>query len=271
MFLNIPASCNLPVPKIIAPERLLRKQKELCPEILSAVWLGTISPVSAKVSAYIDDNWAYEEIQIFQIVVKNADELYYVARAIYRSVLYPCLLIIQYKGKCLLSACAFEKGKRESDQNILHTPTFSHWLHEDYYSEEAKVFLKKVNSILNMEGSLKTLYQRIVGEIQMFPLGGIGSKQYLMSIIKWLRGSCSPKYLDTVLSICTPHKKYSPRNGSIAAKYEKSKDGRQYTYSYDAEDVWYCLMMNEATRKIIETRKYQNLEEIIYRMENMGI
>lgn len=271
MFLDIPASCNFAVPKVISPERLLQNQEEICSEVLSAVWFGTISPASANVSAYIDDTWAYEEIQLFRIVIDNTDNLYDIARAIYRAVRYPCLLVIQYKEKYLLSGCKFELGKRDPERNILHTPAFSHWLHDSFYSHEAENFLRKIESLLNTESSLKEMYQGVVGEIQMFALGGIGSKQYLVSIIKWLRGSCSLKYLDTVLSICTPYKKYSPRNGSIAAKYEKSRATKQYTYSYDAEDVWYFLMMNEETRRIIETRKYRNLEEIIYRMENMGV
>lgn len=155
----------------------------------------------------------------------------------------------------------------DSDKNILRNPAFSHWIHNDFKSDEAKLFIQKVNLQLNADGSLREIYFGILHAIQMFPLGGIGNRQYLIRIVKWLIGSCSSDFFEAAFQTCTPYKKYAPQNTSKKSKYAANHQGQAYTYSYDTEDVWYSLMMEETTKRAIQGRRYSNLEEIIYRMD----
>ena len=55
-------------------------------------------------------------------------------------------------------------------------------------------------------------------------------------------------------------------SGNIA-KYDSNLRTSTYSCVYDEEDVWYCLMMYEDTRKIIQNGRYRNLEDVIYRMD----
>lgn len=262
---EMPEKSKFAVPKHIDPAQIFR-----IPEASLAVdsieWIGTVSPISAHVSAYKDERSVYEEIQIFKVALTQTDDLYHTVSAIFRSILYPCLLIIQCNSKFLLSACAFDIGKQDPDRNILRRPALSHWIHTDYRSSDAGKFIDRINMYLNSEDSLKEIYLNILHEVQMFPLGGIHSKQYLIRIVKWLCGSCSPPFFNRVFTTCTPYKKYAPKDNSIRAKYEKRPHNQNYTYSYDAEDVWYSLMMEPSIQKVIHARKYHNLEELIYRM-----
>lgn len=265
-YIDVPEKCKFAAPKHIDPAQIFHNHKDP-PAVDGIKWIGTISPVSAHVSAYKDERSAYEEIQILSISLTQADDLSQTVSAVFRAILYPCLLIVRYSDKFLLSACAFDIGKRDSDRNILRHPALSHWIHSDYCSSEAEEFIGKINLHLNAEGSLKEIYLNILHEIQMFPLGGICSKQYLISIVKWLRGSCSAKFLSSTFATCTPYKKYAPKDSSIRARYEKKSSGQSYTYTYDAEEVWYSLIMEPSTEKIIRARKYRNLEDLIYRMD----
>ena len=270
-LLNIPVKCKFSAPKPIKPEKLMPDMNGQQMSVASIEWLGKISPLTANVSPYSDERYTFEEIQILHICLTEPNDLYRVAREIFRSIRYPVLLLMQYEEKCLLSSCIFEVGKRNSDQNILRQPALSHWIHADYMSEEAKIFLSHINQQLNMDGSLRDMYLNIHHEIQMFPLGGIKSRQYLTNIVKWIVGSCSLEFLENNFKECTPYKRYVLTSGRVSEKYEKDKSGKNYSYSYDAEDVWYCLMTEETTRNRIINRRYSNLEEIVYRMEYSGI
>lgn len=265
-FIDIPEKCRFAVPKHIDPAQIFHNDEALC-AVNNIEWLGKISPISAHVSEYRDERHVYEEIQILFVDLTKADDLYHTASAIFRAIRYHCLLIMRYSSKFLLSASAFEIGKLDPDQNILRRPALSHWIHKDYLSPDAEKFMAKMNSCLNAEGSLKEIYLNVLHEIQMFPLGGIHSKQCVINIVRWLRGGCSDGFLARAFSTCTPYKKYAPRDGSIRAQYEKRPYSQNYTYSYDAEDVWYSLIMEPSTERVIRARKYRNLEEIIYRMD----
>ena len=173
-FLNIPEKCRFSTPKIIKIDHISKGQESQCQTISSIEWLGTISPVSANVTSYTDEYQSYNEIQILHICVSDTNDLYHAVKAIYRAILYPTLLVVQYKDKYLLSACAYQIGKMDSDKNILRNPAFSHWIHNDFKSDEAKLFIQKVNLQLNADGSLREIYFGILHAIQMFPLGGIG-------------------------------------------------------------------------------------------------
>ena len=267
-WIEVPEKCRFAVPKHINPAQIFRNQEESSFAINDIEWIGTISPVSAHVSVYKDERSTYEEIQIFCINLVETDDLYHTASIFFRTIRYPCLLIMKYNDKFLLSACAFEIGKRDTEQNILRRPSLSHWIHKDYCSVEANKFMSKINLHLNAEGSLKEVYLNILHEIQMFHLGGIYSKQYLISIVKRLRGSCSSNFFDRVFRPCTPYKKYAPMSNSIKAKYEEKRQRQSYTYIYDSEDIWYSLVMEPSTEKIILARKYRNLEELVYRMDS---
>ena len=266
-FLNIPEKCRFSTPKIIKIDHISKGQESQCQTISSIEWLGTISPVSANVTSYTDEYQSYNEIQILHICVSDTNDLYHAVKAIYRAILYPTLLVVQYKDKYLLSACAYQIGKMDSDKNILRNPAFSHWIHNDFKSDEAKLFIQKVNLQLNADGSLREIYFGILHAIQMLPLGGIGNRQYLIRIVKWLIGSCSSDFFEAAFQTCTPYKKYAPQNTSKKSKYAADHQGQAYTYSYDTEDVWYSLMMEETTKRAIQGRRYSNLEEIIYRMD----
>ena len=115
-FLNIPEKCRFSTPKIIKIDHISKGQESQCQTISSIEWLGTISPVSANVTSYTDEYQSYNEIQILHICASDTNDLYHAVKAIYRAILYPTLLVVQYKDKYLLSACAYQIGKMDSDK-----------------------------------------------------------------------------------------------------------------------------------------------------------
>lgn len=87
----------------------------------------------------------YDELQIFLINLVNTDFLFEVARKIYKKVKYPCLLILKYQDKFLVSTCQFDAGKVDRDNNLLHAVNFSHWIHADLLSPGASRMICEIN------------------------------------------------------------------------------------------------------------------------------
>ena len=266
-LLKIPEQCLFPSPKSIPLDKICENCKPEDIDVSEINWIGTISPICSNVEAYKDANLLLEEIQLLHLCLTGPDKLYETAKAIYRALRYPCLLIMQYEGKYLLSACKFNVGKIDSDKNVLSKPCFSHWLHPECLSDKAAEFIDKINSQLTASGSLKDIYINILHEIQYFALGGIKSKKQAISIFTYLTGKKPDTEFLEIAKICTPYKRRGVKYSGLKAKYDKTQRTNSYTYSYDSEDVWYCLMTYEKTMVSLTNKRCKNIDELMYRMD----
>lgn len=93
-YIDVPEKCKFAAPKHIHPAQNFHDHENSL-AIDSIEWIGTISPASAHVSAYKDERSAYEEIQILSISLTQTDDLYQTVTAVFRAILYPCLLIVR--------------------------------------------------------------------------------------------------------------------------------------------------------------------------------
>ena len=261
-LLSVPENCicniSIPLEKVVSGS--------LTEDIQSILWYASLKPELIKVSAVKDDSKRYEEIQIIKVALNSADTIYDIAHRIYKSIKYPCVLIFNYNNKYMCGACQFTAGKIDYSKNILGSIRFSHWLYPESLSLGAQKMIDAINLSLNLKSDLFDIYIGITNSIENFALSGI-TKAHVDRLLKDMLGSVSAKKRDEIMKYCTPYQKHFVTDSSIAAKYDKSRRTSNYVYSYDHEDIWYCLMQYEPTRKVIINRRYRDIEDLIYTID----
>lgn len=265
-IINIPDECRLN--KVIPIDKFF---SDTNPEISSSVesiqWIASLKPSILGIQSIKNETIRYEEIQILDLVLNGTEYLYDIARSIYKSIKYPCLLIFHYQNKLIFSSCQFKAGRIDYDDNILRTIHFSHWIYPDLLSDSATEFLEIINQSIHTKGDLYEIYTQLSHAIENFSLSGI-TQNHVELILRDMLGSCSPKRRDTIMKYCSPYKKFTPTDASKASKYDKTKRNPHFfKYSYDLEDVWYCLLNYEPTKKIIAGRRYRDIEDLIFSID----
>ena len=197
---------------------------------------------------------------MFYLDLENTDYLYGIAHQIFKKVKYPCLLVMCYQNKFLCSCCRIAAGKIDYDNNILGRICFSHWIHPDLLTDKSQNMLSEINQALNLKSNLYDIYIKMAHAIESFKLSGI-SRAHVDRLLQDMLGKTPASKRDEIMQYCTPYKKFVPRNGTQAAKFEKEKN--HYEFRYDSEDIWYCLLKNEKTRKVISGRRYRDIEDLI--------
>lgn len=237
----------------------------LAKSVKSIIWYASLKPGFINAKPVRTSDIAYEEIQVFQIEITNSEHLFFIANVLYRKVQYPCILIMKLGKKYCVGACPFTVGKKDSDKNILRNRVFSHWIFPDLLSTGASKFFSAINQSIETDDDLQSIYTRIYHAVQMFLLRGT-TKVHVDKLLCDLVGvnNCSDSIRKEILQYCTPYKKHMPTDDSVATKFDGSKRTANYFYSYDYEDIWYCLMQYAPTKKIIENRRYRDIEDLIY-------
>ncbi len=249
-------------------EKLFEKAPEVvCKSVETVIWYASLKPDSLGADAVKNETVRYEEIQIIIVKLTYTDCIYDVARVIYKSIKYPCLLVFRYQNKFSCSVCQFRAGTIDYNNNILHNILFSHWVYPDLLTPKAELMLEKINSALGEKSNLLSIYTGIVHAIENFKISGI-SKAHVDRLLRDMLGRTLPKSLDKIMKYCTPYKIFFASEPSIAARYDKSKRRSDFRYSYDYEDIWYCFMQYEPTKKVIVGRRYRDIEELVYKIDS---
>lgn len=234
--------------------------------VRSISWYASLKPGFISAKPVRTSEIAYEEIQVFQVEITNSEKLFSIAAAFYKKVRYPCILIMKFGAKYCVGACPFTVGKIDSDKNILKNQAISHWIHPDLLSPGASKLISAINQSIETGNDLQSIYTRIYHAVLIFQLGGGITKVHVDRLLWDLlgRNNCPESKRNEILKYCTPHKRYMPTDDSLAAKYDGSKRTSSYIYSYDIEDIWYCLMQYAPTKKIIASRRYRDIEDLVY-------
>lgn len=255
--------CQISVPI----DKIFDLQSPVSNAVQSIQWYASLKPTLADVEPVKTAEIRYEEIQIFEVTLRDATHLFEIVHTMQKSIKYPCLLCIEHNNKSVLSASPFRPGKRDYDDNVLRSVNLSHWIHADLLSPEAESLLNTVNEALSAADDLYSIYTRITHAIQMFSLGGL-TKAHVRRLLRDMVGKLSEPEQDAVLQYCTPYQKHYPMNSSMAAKYNKAQRSSSYVYSFDTEDLWYCFQKYEPTRRVILGRRYRNMQDLIFSIDS---
>lgn len=228
-------------------------------------WAANINPQILGIDNTGNDLDVFKEMQVLCVSINNSHAVYPVARVILQSIKYPCILLIRYQDKFAICSGRITPYKRDFEKNSLKKIYISHWIHTDLVSAKADECIQKINCAFCIRSSIHDMYCRVRDAIESFELGGL-SKSCSYEIIESLIGSCNDKEKQEILQYCTPYQYHSPSDDSIGAKYDMSKRSAQYTWIHDEEDLWYCFMRNNKTRSVIKGRRYESMEELLFRL-----
>lgn len=258
-LLNIPNQCvfdiNIPKDKIFN-----FTQNDIDKEVESIILHACIKPSLANVFISRDENRVFEEIHLYIVTVRTPNNLYGIAKELYRAVKYPCITIFKYKSKCTIGLCPFNIGKIDNDKNILGKMIFSHWIYPDQLSSKASDVIKDINSIFENQQDLQQIYMCIYNRILTFRIGGLAKSQ--VSVL--LYDMTGKKSMSHLLDNCTPYQKYYLTENSKRALYDKNYRSNSYKFVYDTEDLWYSFQNRDETKAVIEGRNYKNIDELIF-------
>lgn len=263
-FFNIPKQCalnlNIPLEKFFVGAPSIRSS------VIAVHWRASIKPMLTGTAAVNRGNIRYEEIQILSVELKDSDNLFAILHGIYKQIKYPCLVDVQYKDKFLISTCQFRAGKVDRDDNIIYCINCSHWIHPDLLSSGAVQMIDEINRALAQQGDLRSIYTEMVHAVQRFRLNGT-TKAHIDRLLFDMIGKTSPTKRDEIMKYCTPYRKHAPINSSRAAKYDKAKRRSTFSYAYDYEDIWYCLLKFEQTKKVVLGRRYRDIQELVFQID----
>lgn len=248
--------------KEIALEKIFKNDKDDC--VQAVFWKGNIKPQLSKVIATVNDSKRYEEIQLLQVVLSNREQLYSVARCIHRSIKYPCVVEYMHGDATTIGTVSFDKGKRDNGQNVNIKFFFSHWIRKDFMSAEAEKMISSINAALNRSGEIADIVLEVGQVIANYRLGGT-SKAHVARLVKDMVGSKPSPIKKLIANTCVPIKYYPTT--FLSDKYS-AKSGMGYRLIHDYEELWYCFMTCEETRRIIENRRYRNIEDMILRIDS---
>lgn len=262
----------LEIPEKCLYDRVIQKEKffdsnneELSGYVGSVLWHAVLRPENTGADKVMTSELRYEEIQIFQIEILKPETLFDIAHVFYKKIKYPCVLIFRYNGECekyTFSACKFTAGKIDHDENILKRIVMSHWIHPDALSDKGKEFIFALNRALALKTNLYEIYTTIFNEISYFRISGT-SRTHVYQLISDMGGYGKKE----ILKYCTPYKYYHKTYVPLGENYVQKKRRNTFSYIFDYEDLWYCFMKDEHLRYVIEHRRYRDIEDLVYSID----
>lgn len=254
------------VKKEIAKDKIYDPSSEVIHEVESISWRGCIKPVISEVVPSVNGRKRYEELQLLKVVINSRDNLYSLAKALYRAIKYPCVVEYQMGDATCIGADKFNAGLIDQSKNIMSGLYFSHWIRQDYMSKDATRMIVRVNEALSAGGEIASIVQNVCNAIGDYRLSGT-SRAHVDRLRSELIGSKPSSFRKIVEKICVPVKYYPGSSfKSKKERYEK-RSGKGYRIIYDYEELWYCFMACEETRRIIENKRIRNMEDLIYSLE----
>ena len=258
-ILEIPASYRVHLHRTIPLEKIYSDCKGIENQVKEIRWYASYAPKSNIPALQSGSEKRHDEIQFISVELLDPNDLYAVCVPIFKQIKYQVLICLKYQGKFVFSACRFQPGDKDWTKNVLGTVLFSHWIYPDMMSDCAKKFIEELKAAITPSENIENTYKKICEVILDFWIGGITGK----AVSKILYDMISQKTMSHLLDNCTPYKVYQPKSNTKYAKYQKRDEMQQYSYRYDLEDLWYALMKNERTRRVIEGRGYKDVNEMV--------
>lgn len=222
--------------------------------------LATIKPEFIGASPSANDKVRYEEIQIISLVINDPDGFINDIKPIFKEIRYPILMLCRYNNKFRFVTCAFKPGKIDYAENILSKMDFSSWVYPDEVSDRADRCIKQISESWGLS-TLEEVYRNIRIAVNGFYPYNL-TRDHTYAVLK-AAGLEEPDY-ESVLKYCTVYKKHS--HLSAYNKYDSRKT-KSFVYRYDIEDIWYGMLKDEKASRIIQNKRYRNVEDFLLIMD----
>lgn len=261
-LLKVPKECALN--KEIPVEKFVQNENQKATELIeSIIWSGAIKPEISNVEKTVTEKIRYEEIQLFQIRIRNKNNIYEIGKCIFSCIKYPCVIEFLTQEAVIIGVCRFNAGKIDYGKNVNMHMHFSHVFRKDILSEKAQRTIQTINDTLVTQNSIGEMYDRICNAITDYPLSGT-SQSHVRRLVKDLLGNETRSIWKIIHQYCEPYEYHTMVYGD---KFN-GKKSNIYSLIYDYEEIWYCFMKCSETKKVIEYRRYRDIEDLIYSIDS---
>ena len=268
IFISVSDKCivnhEVPVSKFVEKN----ESNEDASSIKRIVWYASIKPDVSAVKASISENMRYEEIQLLEITLTGREFLYDAAKSVFAHIKYPCVIEFYMGDVICIGCCSFSPGKKDYTENVKKSLIFSHFLHRDILSPQAKNMIDRINIILTEEGQyIADMYSGICGALLGYKLGGT-SRAHVDRLIEDMIGKASSSRKAEIRQYCIPYEFHQTIDGS--GKYGNRRKYSNYTLVHDYEEIWYSFMKDPQISSIIEKRRYRDMEDLVFSIDSKG-
>lgn len=258
----MPKECVLT--KEIPIEKFVQKGNPKAIELIERItWSGVIKPGISNVEKTVTEKIRYEEIQLFQVKIRSTNNIYEVGKCIFSHIKYPCVIEFLTQKAVIIGVCRFNAGKIDYGENINMHMFFSHVLRKEILSKKAQKTIQTINNALSTQSSIGEIYDRICSAITDYPLSGT-SQSHVRRLVKDLLGKSTRDIWKVIHQYCDPYQYHMTLYGNRF----NGKKSNKYSLIYDYEEIWYCFMKCSKTKKIIEYRRYRDIEDLIYSIDS---
>ncbi|MGN1216815.1 MAG: DUF4391 domain-containing protein [Phocaeicola sp.] len=262
ILINIPkeASLNVLIPKI----KFRDTNSKGLQYINRVTWSGVIKPGNTDVEETVTGRLRYKEIQFIQVDITSREKIYDIGKAIFSKIKYPCVVEFVCDDTVIIGCCKFEKGKNNPADNVNKIMLFSHVLRKELLSPQAERMIEGINSQVSKgKGTIGEIYTEICNLVDSYKLSGT-SRAHCDRLIEDMIGKTGLRKKEEIRQWCTPYEYHPVVSGNVFSGKKSSK----YTLVHDYEELWYCFMKNPQIRQVIETRKYRDIEDLIYSIDS---
>ena len=185
-FLQIPDRCllNKKITKAFYKRNfdLTTSEKALLedPEIMVAVnWLASISPDTANINSFQQDNYLFEEVQIISVQTTERNfsiNQQKIADLIQKYIPYPILLTVFTELNFILNTCDKRINQNDSSRRTIERRYFTEAISLEVANDQENAFLKSISFGNLDKTNLKTLYEsysRCIIALQASALNGL--------------------------------------------------------------------------------------------------
>ena len=228
-------------------------------------WIMSIKPDTRNVRSYISGRKRLEEIEVFRLKIErfpDKENCFNLFRQLHGKIMYPCVVFLDYRDKYKISTWNFVDTVSGNNGVVLRSPYVSAWIRDPATSANTKRCVDKVVDILlNGEGSIKKLYEQICNAVLNCEPRYLGSRTHLSKILYDLTGQKNHPIIAEIDS----RKRYVVKDKN--SRFQKNEYGSQYKYSYDYEDIWCVFMEDDGIRRVIENRRYRDMEDLVMEID----
>lgn len=235
------------------------------------IWDYKLSPKATNILHDPRDSDSFQEIHFITLQLhENEDiaDLYRYSVALFRAVKYAVVLTVKYRNKQKVLCCTYRRGALDSDKNILVGLRMTAWIYPEDPSSRAKNFYTNVNALLKEKKPVSELYQEICNEVDLFRAVYINKSKTTLLMKDLLGRNLSSAFTGKATDpfrFCTSFR-FRPVLEQ-EGKYVVARSKRYYV-EFDCEDLWFAFRQDERFWRVIQGRRYSNIEELVYYIEN---
>ena len=227
-------------------------------------WYASLRPCETEMIPHEDESKKYEEIQILLLELKTYENIFQIAKTVMNAIPYPVLLVFAYKNKAKIVMSKIRKSKAGNREYVIESLFQTIWVYPEEPLAKDTQILSYLNVEIASEVSVYDVYNKLFNDILLHKWQGM-TKAQAYRIIDYLLGKASGTKKAKILQSCDVVNFYPPANQGKNAKFQRRSSSHYCLHDYG--DIWHALMNCPDTRKVLEYRKIESLEYLLYKCD----